>query len=274
MERSSPSRRSFLTALAAGSVATIAGCAIPGEQESERETRTIDPAGDTPLVVDNVNGDVTVTDESTESIELEIIRRTNFGRDLLDDAIVTVDTDDERILVRGRAEGLPTGASVSIELRVALPDGVPVESVTTRNGDVTLRDTGGDATLQTTNGRVEAEGVAGYLTLQTSNGSIDATDVEGIDRASTSNGSVDVEVSAIRQDTTVESTNGSVTMRVAPDLDADVRLRTTNGDVSYSGLDLSVSSESETRLRGTLGSGGTRLVGETTNGDVRLRALG
>ena len=273
MDPAVPSRRTFLSALAAGSTAALAGCAIPGEQASERETRTIDPAGDTPLVVDNVNGGVTVTGDSTDTIELEIIRRTNFGRDLLEDATVTVDTDDERILVQGRTEGLPVGASVSIELRVSLPDGVPVQSATTRNGDVTVRDATGDATLETTNGRVTAERVAGYLTLRTSNGSVDATDVDGIDRAETSNGSVDVEVPAIRQDTRVESTNGSVTMRVATDLDVDIELQTTNGDVSYSGLDLSVSSESDTRLRGTLGSGGSRLVGETTNGDVRLRAL-
>lgn len=272
MDRPSLSRRQFVVSGLAATTA-LAGCALPGPEETERSDRTVEAPPDTPLVVENQNGDVTVSDGATDAIDLEITKRTNFGRDRLADVTVETDATGDRVTVETVARDLPAGVSVSVDLRLYLPDDVPVERVRTRNGDVRVEDVSGDATLATTNGRVSADGVDGFLTLQSTNGSIETRDVGGLDGARTTNGSIDVEVPAIRGDTTLQTTNGEVRLAVATDLDAFVDLQTTNGDVGYSGLDLQIDTDRSTRLRGTLGDGGSRLVAKTINGDVRLRPL-
>lgn len=272
MESPIPSRRRFL-ALGFAATAGLAGCVVPGDQETERTTRTVDAPANAPLVVDNHNGDVTVTGGGTDAIDLEITKRTNYGRDLFSEVTVETDASGDRIRVETVTGDVPMGASVSVDLQLTLPGSVTVERARTRNGDVTVEDVPGDATLETTNGRVDADGVDGFLTLRSTNGTVEAHDVAGIDGASTSNGDVDVEIPAIRGDTTLETTNGDVRASAAADLDAEVELRTTNGDVSYGGLDLQVETDRETHLRGTLGAGGDQLLAKTTNGDVRLRAI-
>lgn len=271
MRPPTPSRRQFLSASLAAS-AGLAGCSIPGPEESTRSIRSVEAPPDTPLVVDNSNGPVRVTDGGTDTISLEIEKRTNFGRDRLDDVTVEAGVSDGRILVETVGD-LPVGVSVAVDLTFRLPEGVPVERVDTENGNVTVEDVPGDAELESTNGRIRADNVDGFLTLRSVNGSVDAADIGGLDGATSVNGTVDVEVPAIRGDTTARTTNGDVRLAVPEDLDAEIDLRTTNGDVLSSGLDLSLTTDRDTRLQGTLGEGGDTLSGETTNGDVRLRAL-
>lgn len=267
-----PSRRTFLTA-SLTAVAGLAGCALPGPQETTVSTRTVEATGGAPLVVENHNGNVTVTDGGGDAIEMTVTKRTNYGRERFDQVRVETDTTSQRTRIETVSEDLPTGVSVAVDLELALPEGVPVERVRTRNGDVTAEDVAGDAHLETTNGRVDARDVAGYLTMRTTNGTVESRDCDGIDDVRTTNGSADVEVQAIRDDVDVETTNGNVRIAVPEDMDAEIRLETTNGDVGYSGLDLDVRTDRTTELVGTLGDGGDEITGETTNGSVRLRAI-
>ncbi|MFB6188255.1 MAG: DUF4097 domain-containing protein [Halapricum sp.] len=266
-----PSRRSVLLSCATAA-AGLAGCAIPGSLESTQSSDELSIPAETPLVVTNVNGTVHVEDGGGDTATLEVRKTTRYGADLFEKVHVETGTSGDAFRIE-TVDDTPPGKSVSVDLTLYLPENVPVERAKTSNGDVTVQEVGGDATLQTTNGDVRADGVDGYVTLRSGNGDVTARGVTGLDGARTSNGSVDVEVSAMRGDVRAETTNGNVRVAVPEDLNAVVNLQTKNGDVGYSGLDLDVSVKRSTHIKGTLGTGGDELRAETTNGDVRLRPL-
>lgn len=268
---SPPSRRRVLLSCATAAVG-LAGCAIPGSLESTQSSDDLSIPAGTPLVVENHNGTVHVEDGGGDTATLEVRKSTRYGAGLFEKVRVETGTSGGMFHVE-TVDDTPPGKSVSVDLTLYLPDDVPVERAKTTNGDVTVQEIGGDATLQTTNGDVRADGVDGYVTLRSGNGDVFGRGVTGLDGAETSNGSVDVEVPATRGDVRAKTTNGDVRVAVPEDLNAVVDLRTTNGDVGYSGLDLDVSVDRSTHLRGTLGTGGDELAAETTNGDVRLRPL-
>lgn len=268
---SRPSRRQVLAAGAAA-VAGVAGCAVPGQTETRRTSRTVDPGGEADLFVQNVNGDVTVAD-GADTVEIDVTKRTQFGTDLFQEATVESSVRGNQVRVETVLGDIPSGASVSVDLEITLPDGVAVDEVRTRNGDVRAEDVPGDATLRTNNGEAVADGVDGYVNVHSTNGDVRTRSVTGVAGAGTTNGEVDLEVPSIRDNLSVDNTNGGIRVAVPDDIDAEVELRTTNGDVSVAGLDVDVSTGRETFLRGTIGEGGDVISAETTNGDVRLRAL-
>lgn len=272
MTEPSLSRRRLLGAAAAAVPAAIAGCAVPGPLETDSGSRTLSLGDATSLTVENRNGRVTVTGEDREDIRLEYEKRTRYGADLLDrtDVLDQRVGDTLQVSVEFDGEGDPT-PTVRLELRV--PEGTPIERLETGNGDVTARNVGGNPRLRTSNGDAVAREVGGYVSLDTSNGRVEAASVAGLDGASSSNGDVDVEIPALRQDATVETSNGDVTAALAAGLDADVTAETSNGDVSTSGLSFSSSESGDSRFSGRLGEGGTDLQLETSNGDVTLSAL-
>lgn len=269
MER--PSRRRFLAGCATASIG-LAGCAIPGTLETTRSSDDVSIPAGTPLVVENRNGDVVVDDGGGDTATLEVEKSTRYGADLFDQIRVETGERDGRFRIE-TVDDTPPGRSVTVDLTIYLPDDAPVEAVETVNGDITLQDVAGDATIRTTNGDVLATAVDGFLTLRSGNGDVETRGVRGLDAARTTNGDVDVEVPAIRGDTAVRTVNGDVRVAVPETLDAVIDFRTTNGDVGYSGLDLDLSVDRATHLRGTLGAGGSELAAESTNGDVRLRPL-
>ncbi|MCU4719654.1 DUF4097 family beta strand repeat-containing protein [Halapricum hydrolyticum] len=262
-------RRTFLigcVTVASGA----AGCVWPGTLTSARTSEELDVPSGTAVVVENRNGDVLV--EGGQTAILEIEKSTRYGSELLEKVNVEASADGDRFRIE-TIDRTPPNQSVSVDVTLSVPDGVSVERVETTNGDVTARDVSGDATLRGTNGDVLADGVEGYVTVRSGNGDVRTRGVTGLDGARTRNGDVDVEVPAIRGDATAESTNGDVSVAIAPGIDAVVDLRTVNGTVGYSGLDLELSVDRPARLRGTLGDGGNELAAASTNGDVRLRAL-
>jgi len=224
------------------------------------------------MVVSNVNGRVDVTGDDTDNVEVDIEKRTRYSQDLLDRVTVQTRVSGGQTQITVRTESLPPGTSVAVDLDIRLPEGVALDSVETKNGSVRATDIEGDARLETTNGRVTAEDIDGYLTLRSTNGAIEARNVTGLDDVRTTNGSVDVALSSLRRDLVVRTSNGNIDLAVPAELDAVVNLLTSNGTVGVRGLDPQITDRSRTTLRAILGDGGERIVAETSNGGVRLRA--
>lgn len=265
------SRRQFLVGCAATATG-LAGCVVPGTLESRRTSDEIDIPSGTALTVENQNGDVRLEGISADTATLEVEKSTRYGGELFERVSVQTGRSGDQFQIE-TVDDTPAGRTVSVDITIYLPDEVPVERVVTTNGDVTAQDVVGDPTLRSTNGDVLADAVAGYVTVRSRNGDVETRAVTGVDGARTTNGDVDVEVPAIRGDASFETTNGNVRLAVAEDLDLDVDLRTVNGTVGYSGLDLEISVDRPRRLRGTLGDGGDELAAESTNGDVQLGPL-
>lgn len=142
---------------------------------------------------------------------------------------------------------------VQVRFYVSVPEGVTFVGKTV-NGDVQVDDLDSD---------VEATTVNGGLQVSTT-GSVEATTVNGSIRASMDSYDWD----GVLEFSTV---NGSITLDVPDDLDADLEASWVNG-----GLDTDLPFTAEGRMskrhaEGVLGAGGPEIELNTVNGSIRIR---
>ena len=126
-------------------------------------------------------------------------------------------------------------------------------------------------TANTVNGRVSALGLAGPVHAHTVNGACDiATSVSG--DATTVNGSVSAVLGRVSASERLRfnTVNGSITLTLPDDLDAEVEGSTVNGGIR-SDFPVTVNGGwGPQSLHGTLGHGGASLSASTVNGSIRL----
>jgi hypothetical protein len=164
------------------------------------------------------------------------------------------------------------GGSADVEYHLHVPRQVVLLAETT-NGSVEVAGTEGQARLRSTNGSLRATGTHGNLDLETTNGRIEVRQAVGGVRGETTNGRVEVELTRVEDRIALESTNGSLTVRVPSTLRATLDAGTTNGHVRS---DLPVAGSSGTsrhHLRGTINGGGPEMRLSTTNGSIQIYAL-
>ena len=140
-----------------------------------------------------------------------------------------------------------------VEFLVRLPDGVRFAGRTV-NGDVEALGLSSDVAVSTVNGDVEVA-TTGYAEAATVNGSIDAR-----------MGRMDPEGGL-----SFKTVNGSITLDLPDDVDADLDARWVNGGLD-SDLPLRIDGRmSRQRAEGTFGAGGPELSVSTVNGSIRIR---
>ncbi len=142
---------------------------------------------------------------------------------------------------------------VKVRFEVAVPEGVTFVGKTV-NGDVRADDLASDVEARTVNGGLEV-----FTT-----GSVEAANVNGSIRAAMDSYDWD----GVLEFSTV---NGSITLDVPDDLDADLEASWVNG-----GLDTDLPFTAEGRMskrhaEGRLGAGGPEIELSTVNGSVRIR---
>ena len=146
---------------------------------------------------------------------------------------------------------------VAVRIIVRLPHGVPVEASTV-NGGLQITDVSAPVEARTVNGKIHVMTSEGPVNAETTNGSIDAI-MESL-------GSGDV---------TLTTTNGSVTVGLPRSINVNIDAETVNGRVEHADFPVKISGKISTRqLRGTIGSGGSTLKLETTNGSITLHDAG
>ena len=262
-------RRRFLAAGATTALAGLAGCVgFTGPDVTESGSLTFD-VPDGVVAVENRNGDVTVEPHDGESVVVEFLKA-GRSQEAIDAVTVEGGAADGDLVVGTAYDDRVRNASVDLTVRV--PDGGRVGSVGTANGDVVVREVGGDVRASTTNGDARAIDVDGYVSVRSSNGDAEARGTTGLSGARSANGRVRVEVYALRGATDVTVGNGDVEAGVAPDLDASVLATVGNGDLDVE-VELDDASVSERQVRGRLGDGGPLLTLTSANGDVRLYEL-
>ena len=130
---------------------------------------------------------------------------------------------------------------------------------------------------RTVNGGIKADGLAAPVDAETVNGDVRLSG-EGSARAETVNGSIHAALTraAGSEPLEFETVNGSIELVLPPDVDADLRAETVNGDIDS---DFPLESRSSHRhpphtARAKLGSGGRTLKLETVNGSIEVRKAG
>lgn len=252
------------------------------EKEEFRETYTVDPG--TKLEVHNANGEITVSTWNKNIVEVYALKKTRYGTNELKKVNIDVTTDDKVIV---RTQYLEKNARVSVEYTIHVPPNVEIERLETSNGEITLTGTKGDAQLITSNGEIIAknvigsikaetsngeiiiEGSTGAVSAVTSNGEITIKRAQSIVEAVTSNGSIDAEMLHIPdRGSTIETSNGSIRLYLKDGLDADMRLTTSLGSVSVHDIDVLISNQSKTYLKGKIGNGGSLIKAITSLGEI------
>ena len=168
----------------------------------------------------------------------------------------------------------------------------------TSDGNVTLSGLGGDLGLTTGDGNVTLDHVSGNLRIRSSDGQVKVTNADGAIDAQTSDGNLNVDGLfhalalhtsdgtldlSLREGTklagasTVQSSDGSVTIRVPQNFAADLNVHTSDGHVDCS-LPLTLDhyqsgGEHGHELRGKLNGGGTPLTIHTSDGNVKIEYL-
>jgi DUF4097 and DUF4098 domain-containing protein YvlB len=160
---------------------------------------------------------------------------------------------------------------VSVNYIVKVPEGVRLELIRSTNGDVELVGRYGDIKAGSTNGDIKLLGSAAAADLSTTNGSVNAADLTGPISAHTTNGRITLTVSALKGDIVARTTNGSITARLGGEINAQLKVHTTNGHIETS-LPITIRdlAQSRRRLEGTIGSGGPLIDLSTTNGSVTI----
>jgi len=168
----------------------------------------------------------------------------------------------------------------------------------TSDGNVTLTGLQGDLGLTTGDGDVNLDHVSGDLRIKSGDGHLKITDAEGALDARTSDGSLTVDGlfhaialhtsdgtldlnlrqgTKLTEASTIQSSDGSVTLHVPRDFAADLNVHSSDGHVECA-LPLTVDHYQSRggeghELHGELNGGGTPLTIHTSDGNVKIEQL-
>ncbi|MDD1677491.1 MAG: DUF4097 domain-containing protein [Methanomicrobiales archaeon] len=222
--------------------------------------------------VQNMNGKTTVTGDSGSSVLLHAVKRTRFGAAELERVRIDGSVRDGTLVLQTVGTDLPF-SGVSVDVDVQVPASVLVGSVSSSNGEVSIRDVTGDVDAGSANGAITLVNIAGYVRVTGSNGAIDVRNVTGIRGITTSNGAVVAELRNIRSDIAISTANGEIRLAVATDLNATLIATTANGAVTAEGIPMNTTIRERTRIEGVLGDGSYRVTVSTQNGNIAILPL-
>ena len=188
-------------------------------------------------------------------------------------------------------------SSSSVHVDVETPANLTLDA-RSADGNLTAADLHGDLTIHTSDGNQELTGVSGNLRLSSSDGQLHVRNASGILEARTSDGNQEItgtftslqlhtsdgsiraelaEGSRLSSDSRIESSDGSVTLRLPKSFPAELAVSTSDGSIQ-STLPLVVDgynskSNSGHSIRGKFNGGGSLLTIHTSDGSVHLARL-
>lgn len=127
--------------------------------------------------------------------------------------------------------------------------------------------------LKANNGSINVDGMNGTVRAHTLNGSLKLKNVSGDVEGETTNGSLSVDVASggwQGKGMKLNTTNGSIDMRLAQGVSADVEASTVNGRIRSDLSAANVNIEDKHDAKFTLGAGGAKIEARTVNGSVRI----
>jgi hypothetical protein len=302
--------RGLATAGAVVLTAALAGCTVNVNTEgaTAQETHTFKVAGTAQVTLDTFDGAIEV--HSWDRAEVEVVVEKQAQDDATLQQIVVEPSqqgDAITLRVRGPAASSTSGIQIGViyspgaKLRVAVPrtatldlhsgDGsISVEDVTgtlvlkSGDGSITGLRLSGDVRASTDDGSIRLRETTGKVDAETLDGSVSITGQLTHLRAKSGDGSVRVTVekgSALGDDWLVETTDGSVEVRLPDELAAEVDASTSDGAIrsSHRGITVPARRDGEEdrrddgrQLKATLGAGGHTLRVRTGDGTIRFES--
>jgi hypothetical protein len=283
----------------------VSACSIDvrGEGVVTREEKRFVVNGQADLSLRTFDGSIQLKSWDKNEVLVEIERH---GPDQQAAESLTVNTRQEgnRIIVdapapREERDGIHIGSfqSPSVSLIVTAPRKVSVDARTS-DGSISAEDLAGAVELNTGDGSIRTRRIEGSLRVRTGDGSISVTDAAGRVEADSGDGSVELagrfdvmdvrtgdgsvrldvhDGSVLKSDWSVNTGDGSITLRLPANLDADLDAHTGDGGVHADGLLVQAERDPENRdrkdtdsLRAQLGKGGRTLRLRSGDGSITI----
>ena len=265
--------------------------------------KTFDINDKTGLIIDNINGSIEITGWDKDYVDVAVTKKTTKGSKALEKVDIIMTQKDDIVL---ETKHLKKNPKVTVIYEVHVPKKILLKNIRSSNGSITIKDAGKTDIVRTSNGSISIENCTGKINVNTSNGSITAEDIdgsviahtsngriklvniEGLTSATTSNGSIQVLNSAnignlktsngsikahivnVSSDVDITSSNGSITLYLTKDLNANIEAKTSNGKIKLYDFPITVNDISKTKVSGSIGDGGNLLDLRTSNSNIHL----
>lgn len=219
-------------------------------------TSAFSPTGT--LVVDNINGSVTVRTWDKNEILIEGVKSAKTQAEL-ERIDLTMDVTESRahlkVKLPKRDRSWFGGGTIRAAVRftITVPSTAVLQSVETVNASVAI------------------EGVRGPVHAETVNGSIDASDLGGDAHLETVNGAIHADFVRLArgQQLSFETVNGQIGVRLPENAGFSLESSVVNGHVDCD-YPLQLKHHSRRSLNGTVGDGGASVEAETVNGSIAI----
>ncbi len=228
--------------------------AFSGNNVSEEFHKTVPLSAAGRVLLENVNGNVEITGWDKNEVQIDAVKSAR-DQQRLDEAKIEVEGSGDAVNIRTRyPEGRTSDNPASVHYTLHVPAGAQLDKISLVNGSLDVSHFRGEVNANLVNGKLKAHDLAGRAELSTVNGSSDVS-------YSTLANVSEVKISAV---------NGSINLMLPASPNAEVSASTTNGNIKS---DFPMQIESGfvgRRLKGMLGSGGTRIELSNVNGSTHI----
>jgi DUF4097 and DUF4098 domain-containing protein YvlB len=275
------------------------GCTVTVDSQSQlvREEKRFTVSGTPDVRVSTFDGSIQIQSWDKPEVFIEIEKR-GSRKESVEAIKVTAEQKGNAIEVdvkgptRETFSGIGFHQSTSARLVISLPrnanvharsgDGsIRIEEVNGRielrsgDGGIRASDVSGDLTFNTSDGTITVNGAEGRLDLDTGDGGVNVTGRLTVVRLRTGDGSIVYRAepgTAIDQDWDISTGDGSVSLFLPRELNADMDVHTGDGTIRNELSVASTTSETNRRtIRGKLNGGGKTIRVRSGDGTIRLR---
>jgi len=273
-----------------GAAAALAGTLTAGAARAEEWTKSYTISGRAHVHVDTNDGSVRITSSDTNQVEFRV---TYEGYKMDKDLTVSSNQNGDAVSVSARERGgfhFGWSGRHSLRIEVHMPRSADLD-VDTGDGSVESDAVNGNVDIHTGDGHIRLEGAKGNIRLRTGDGSIEGRDLDGKLEATTGDGHVTIDGrfdtlniktgdgsitaranpgSKVATGWTVHTGDGSVTMSIPGDLQANIDATTNDGRISL-GIPVTVEGTMGTsQIHGKMNGGGQPLTIHTGDGSIHL----
>lgn len=249
--------------LSTGFLITLLACTSFSLAAAERETETftyeLDEGGR--ISLENVNGNVSVTGGSGNTVTITAEKRADNQADL-DKLTIKIKANSAAIRVetvheKSESRWFGSNNSGQVTYTLAVPASANLDTISTINGDVDVEGVFGTVNAESINGDLDLKGLLSDANLETTNGRIKAS----FDRMGGT------------QRVSADTVNGQITIMLPGNASARVSAETLNGgiDAGDFGLEAEKGGFVGKDLNGAIGGGEARIDLDTVNGGIRIK---
>lgn len=165
--------------------------------------------------------------------------------------------------------------SRSVRVDVTVPSTIKLRA-NTGDGHIGISGVGGDLRLHTGDGAITGTNLNGEVEARTGDGSVNVAGRFDAVRVITGDGSIDVAAapgSVVKSGWSVETGDGSVSLRLPPDVKADLDLHTGDGSMKVNLPGVTTSNSGDHDVRGRVNGGGMPIRVRTGDGGVTVSSF-